>query len=209
MNFPYDLGFNFCRLHCDQVTPLTMLIVLFDTITHFTHLQDWEVVEVAALELARSHGRVRPSLAARYLCLAGSARGVVSLKEMLLKVRLLTSAHQYNTIDNNYHHYGWDCDKIWFISTSSPQVSPLPQAAPDHQPEALAIRQADLLLETLPNAIASHHNQQVGFPEPWSFELIRLSPIYDPLLCYTGLGISVCLWCLQSPTRPGLGPIGG
>ena len=41
---------------------------------------------MAALELARSHGRIRPALAARYLTLAGSAKGVSSLKELLLKV---------------------------------------------------------------------------------------------------------------------------
>ena len=57
--------------------------------------QEWEVVEMAALELARSHGRIRPTLAARYLCLAGSARGVASLKEMLLKVSLLYIALTY------------------------------------------------------------------------------------------------------------------
>ena len=47
---------------------------------------DWAGAEVAALELARSHGRVRPALAARYLCLAGSARGVLAMKELLLQV---------------------------------------------------------------------------------------------------------------------------
>ena len=48
--------------------------------------QDCAGAEVAALELARSHGRARPSLAARFLCLAGSARGVTAMKTLLLQV---------------------------------------------------------------------------------------------------------------------------
>ena len=48
--------------------------------------KDWAGAELAALELARGHGRVRPALAARYLCLAGSARGISAMKELLLQV---------------------------------------------------------------------------------------------------------------------------
>jgi hypothetical protein len=41
---------------------------------------------VASLELARCHGRARPALAARYLCLASSSRGILDMKSLYLEV---------------------------------------------------------------------------------------------------------------------------
>lgn len=46
--------------------------------------QAWHDTETTALELARSHGRLRPSLTARYLCLASSAKVAVYLRDLLL-----------------------------------------------------------------------------------------------------------------------------
>ena len=130
--------------------------------------QDWAGAEVAALELARSHGRARPSLAARFLCLAGSARGVTAMKTLLLQVGGRPQHHtslaiSVSTLLTRPPDRPLPPDRDLFSSPNPPTHPPAiaPQAAPSHQPEALAIRQADQLREALPDATSSHHYQQV------------------------------------------------